>query len=125
MNLGFKQPNPNGYMPLVLAMAQRDRAQPVSGEFDPQDPASVRSAYEQDYSGPANGATGGYFDMLMFLANVEGRLRYKPKALTNEESFEKIVDTYWAARCQHGIVSATTLAEAPSEPSEAVLSPAC
>lgn len=105
MKLSFKEPNPNGYMPLVLAMAQRDKSVPIAGAFDAQDPISVRLAYEHAYSGPSNGPTGGYFEMLLFFSNVEGRLNYKPRALTGDEGFEKIIKTYWEARCRNGVVS--------------------
>lgn len=115
MKLSFRDPNPNGYMPLVFAMAKRDQGVPIAGDFDAQDPVSVRLAYEQAYSGPANGPTGGYFDMLLFLSNVEGRLNYKPRALTGEEAFEKIVETYWEARCRNGVVSAASVSAAEAE----------
>lgn len=132
MKLGFKDPNPNGYMPLVHAMAKRDQHVPVAGDFDPEDPISVRSAYEEAHSGPANGPTGGYFDLLLFLANVEGRLNYKPRALTGDEPFERIVENYWEARCRNGVVSAASaaLAAAAAEAEAASLvesapAPAC
>ena len=128
MKLSFREPNPNGYMPLVLALAKRDQGVPITGDFDPQDPSSVREAYEQAYSGPANGPTGGYFDMLLFLSNVEGRLNYKPRALTGEEPFEKIVETYWEARCRNGVVSAAAVSAAEADavaPVQAAPTPAC
>lgn len=105
MMLRFKEPKPAGYMMLIDAMAQRERSVPVPGEFDPADPAAVRAAFERDCTGPANGPTGGYFQMLLFLANVEGRMGYAPGALTNETKFDELVGLYWQARCRHGIVT--------------------
>lgn len=120
MKLGFKEPHPNGYMPLVLGLAKRDRSVPIAGEFDARDPTSVRTAYEHAYSGPANGPTGGYFDMLLILSNVEGRLNYEPRALTGDEAFEGILESYWRARCRHGIVSAASVAVAEADAEAAV-----
>jgi hypothetical protein len=115
MKARFKQPNPNGYMLLVDAMALNSRGMPILFEFDPYDPASARAAYEQAHSGPASGPTGGYFKMLMFLSNVEGRMGYAPGALTSEEPFEKILDRYWSQRCRHVIAAQATPTEAPAE----------
>ena len=119
MKPAFKEPKPQGYIMLIGGLATRDKAVPVPGEYDPADPAAVRAAYERDFSGPANGPTGGYFQMLMFLANVEGRMGYAPGALTNAEKFEEIVDLYWQARCRHGIVAAEASPAPPVAPSPA------
>lgn len=106
MKLRFKEPSPNAYMMLLGGLALRDKSVPVPGDYDPQDPVAARAAYESDYSGPANGPTGGYFQMLLFLSNVEGRMGYAPGALTNETKFEELVGIYWQERCRYGVLTA-------------------
>ncbi|ACS43295.1 hypothetical protein [Methylorubrum extorquens] len=119
MKLGFRKPSPNAYMMLLNGLAFRERVIPIPGDFDPRDPVAVRAAYERDCTGPANGPTGGYFQMLLYLANVEGRMGYAPGALTNEAKFEELVGHYWEARCRHGVVTSSPDIESETAPAPA------